>query len=215
MSDKTENNWNKEKFVKNTLNAFRKQAEERLSSLPPLNNLPFMVPRLRQLYFEMYYVTLIGLNNVSIIMQGVFLEALVKEIIYVNEEEEFKKPFGPAITHCEEQGYLEENNLKFLRKFKNKIRNVYQHIDIEKLSRGIKYPAQIIKFEDPEDVKKKIKKIRKEGMKPDTLIGYEELRPIGLIAKNMIEKKEALTLFKKVDEFARELSEKHFGSDLS
>ena len=96
-----------------------------------------MEPRLCQLYYEVYLVTLLGFPNMSLIMQGILLEALVKEIIFLNERSQFHGTFGAAINHCKEKGYIDEGDeFNYLFEFKDKIRNPYQHIDIEKVTDG-------------------------------------------------------------------------------
>lgn len=104
---------NPEKFLKGFISALQQSASENISKMPSLDNLPFMEPHLLALYHETYYMTLLGLHNVSIIMQGVLLEALVKEIIYNQERVEFQKPFGPAIHRCEKKDTLKPMTLDF------------------------------------------------------------------------------------------------------
>jgi hypothetical protein len=110
-----------------------------------------MEPHLLALYRETYFTTLLGFHNVSIIMQGVLLEALVKEIIYSREQADFQKPFGAAIKRCETEGYLDSDEIEFLTSFKDLIRNLYQHTDIKTLTRGKSVPGWKIRI-DKKDV---------------------------------------------------------------
>lgn len=133
--------WDPKGFTEGAIEAIRKRALLICNQMPPLNDLPHMEPRLLQLYHETYYTTLLGFHNVSIIMQGVLLEALVKEIIFENEKKDFKKAFGKAISHCDKKKYLDTEEIKFLTLFKDGIRNIYQHVDISALTRGMSIPG--------------------------------------------------------------------------
>lgn len=201
-----------EGFLKGFIQALQKSASENISKMPSLDNLPHMEPHLRALYHETYYVTLLGLHNVSIIMQGVLLEGLVKEVIYDKEKEDFQKPFGLAIDQCEKKGYLDAKEIGFLKDFKNEIRNIYQHVDVKELTKGIPVAGWLIKI-DKNDVAgsilKGINAVKEGRAGPPTPITYEKLRPVGHIIKESIDKRQSLPLFREVDKFVREMLSKY------
>lgn len=178
-----------------------------------LIDLPHMEPRLRQLYMETFTVTMLGFWNVSIIMQGVLLEALVKEIIFAKEKKDFQEPFGDAIKTCEDKSYLTKEEIKFLKQFKDKIRNIYQHVDIKKLAGKVMVPAWKIPIEREkagESLYKGVKEVMEGRAGKPKSIGYDEARAIGVIAKEKFDQKMALPLFNTVEKFVRELAAKHF-----
>jgi len=177
------------------------------------SDLPHMEPRLRQTYMDTFCVTMMGFWNVSIIMQGVLLETLVKEIIFAKEKKDFQRPFGDAINRCEKKGYLEAAEISFLKRFKDEIRNTYQHVDIKKIVGKEKVTAWRIPLEkgkEAESILKGIKKIHKKEFGHGELKGYEDVRAVGILIKGEKDKKLALPLFCQVEEFVRKLSEKHF-----
>jgi len=171
-----------------------------------------MEPHLRALYFETYIITMLGFDNASLIMQGVLLEALVKDYIFMKEGKDFEEEFGPAIKKCETCKYLNEEEIKFLRTFKNNIRNQYQHVDIKKISKGIKLKAWKIPIDNVLNVEKfheTLEKISRGEMKSQ-FVGYDELRPSGFLVKTVLDKKRALAQFLETDKFVRGFAEKYF-----
>ena len=129
--------WDGVLFMKYQIETIEQQWVENIrnSKFFQLNTteLPHMEPRLRQAYMDTFCITMMGFWNISIIMQGVLLETLVKEIIFAKEKKDFRGAFGDAIDRCEKKGYLEDTEISFLKRFKDEIRNPYQHIDIKKI----------------------------------------------------------------------------------
>jgi hypothetical protein len=100
---------------------------------------------LQQLLDDCYHTLLIGRYNASIVMMGVFLEALMKERIRLKTGLDFTKPYAECIdrlmgikrvrkkgVECIEKvgnGYLiEPKDIQFFRSFRNR-RNTYAHFD--------------------------------------------------------------------------------------
>jgi len=162
---------------------------------------------------ETFTVTMIGFWNISIIMQGVLLEALVKEIIFAKEKKDFQNPFGDAIKRCEEKCYLTRNELKFLKEFKDRIRNIYQHVDIKKLAGKGKVAAWQIPIDGErvaESLYKGVKKAMEGKAGKPKPIGYDRARAVGVIVKERIDQEMALPLFNTVEKFVRDLAAKYF-----
>jgi hypothetical protein len=208
--------WDGVRFLENCVEMIEQQWAENVQKTifwDSYVDLPHMEPRLRQIYMETYCITMMGFENVSIIMQGVLLETLVKEIIFEKEKKDFQKPFGDAIDRCKEKGYLTDVEIKFLRRFKNEIRNPYQHVDVKKIvgeskARGWWIPLE--KGKVGESLLKGIKKVKKREAGPGELVGYKDVRPVGTVIKGTIDKQRALPLFLHVEKFVRGLSTKHF-----
>ena len=205
--------------MKNQIEMIEQQGVEniRKSKFFQLNtsNIPHMEPRLMQAYMDTFCVTMMGFWNVSIIMQGILLETLVKEIIFAKEKKDFQNPFGPAIQRCADEGYLEDEEINFLKRFKDEIRNPYQHVDIKKIVGEKKIPTWIIPIEkgkEAELILKGIENFHKQKLGPSELKGYEDLRAVGIVLKGEKDRKLALPLFCQVEEFVRKISEKHFGA---
>jgi len=176
-------------------------------------DLPHMEPRLRHAFMDTFCVTMMGFWNLSIIMQGVLLEILVKEIIFAKEHQDFQRPFGDAIIRCEQRGYLDAKEISFLKDFKNQFRNPYQHSDIKQIAGNKKattWTIPIEKGKEAESILKGIEKVRKGEAGPGELKGYQDVRAVGTVIKIEIDKEQALPLFCKVEEFVRNLSIKHF-----
>jgi len=201
-----------EGYVDTIVKAVKLSASQNISQMPSLNDLPHMEPHLLALYRETHLVTLLSLHNVSIIMQGVLLEALVKEIIYDKEGVDFQQPLGPAIKRCEDRGYLDSDELSFLNDFKKNYRNTYQHGDIKKLSEGKTVQGWAIKI-NPNDVAgsilKGIEDVKQNRAGEPQSIGYNDFRPVGYVIKQAIDEGQSLPLFIEIDKFFRDMLEKY------
>jgi hypothetical protein len=117
---------------------------------PELPSNIILEPGLRSLYEDCYQTLLIGRYNASIVMMGVFLEALMKERIRLKTGKDFKKPYGECIdrlrgikrlrkgrTERLRDGYLiEPKDIAFLDRFRDKVRNTYAHFDEIKVVDG-------------------------------------------------------------------------------
>ncbi len=107
-------------------------------------------PGLKALYQDCYQTLLIGRYNASIVMMGVFLEALMKERIRLKTGKDFTKPYGQCIDRLmgfkrlkgriERAGdgcnLIASKDIIFLDRFRDRVRNVYAHFDEAKLVDG-------------------------------------------------------------------------------
>lgn len=124
-------------------------------------------PRLYFLYMDCYHTLLVGRYNASIVMMGVLVEAILKEIILLATGEEFKNELGPCLKKISDNGLMTNNEISFLKQFKNHIRNPYQHANDREILEGTKYP--VIPFK------------RKSGSSNDDLLHFLEKVNAGLI----------------------------------
>jgi hypothetical protein len=178
-----------------------------------LSNMPHMEPRLLQLYLQTYAITLFGYANVSLIMQGVMLEVLLKEIIFEYERKEFHGAFGTAIIHCDKKGYIEKKEIQYLTEFKDKIRNKYQHQDVEELTQGSSVKAYKIPLRKEDIAGHLVKSIQNvvEGVaEPPETITSGRIRPIDLIMKQAIDEKIYVLQYLQAAGFVKMMAEKHF-----
>lgn len=93
-----------------------------------------------------------------------------------------------------------------MKDFKDAVRNIYQHVDIKKLTQGMAVAGWRIKIDKNDVAGSLLRGIEavKEGLAaPPTPITYEELRAAGYIIKENIDKRRSLPLFKEVDNFVR------------
>ena len=196
------------------LESIRKKINENSDFLSlSLDNSPHMEPRLLQLFQQTYQITLLGFANVSLIMQGVMLETLLKEIIFEKERKEFHSPFGAAIKHCVQKGYLEEKEIQYLTEFKDKIRNRYQHQDIEELSQGSSVPAYKISLKKGDIAGSIVKGIQDalEGTAgPPEIIESGRIRAIDFIMKQAVDEEIYITQYLQAAWFVKMMARKHF-----
>jgi len=178
-----------------------------------LSILPHMEPRLKELYLQTYALTLFGFANVSLIMQGVMLEALLKEIIFEYERKEFHGAFGTAIKHCEKKGYIEEIEIQYLTEFKDKIRNRYQHQDVEELAQGSSVKAYKIPLQKDDMAGSLVKSIQNvvEGVaEPPETITSGRIRAIDFIMKQATDEKIYVIQYLQAAWFVKMMARKHF-----
>ena len=112
------------------IDTWKNHAEEIFPTLRPemwQSDLP--IPKLFFLYEDCYHTLLIGKYNASIIIMGVLLEALMKERIMLILGIEYTRPFDACLRVIEKNRLMNVDDICFLRKFKNEVRNPYQHAD--------------------------------------------------------------------------------------
>jgi hypothetical protein len=200
-------------FVESLITLSQKKAEKNSKFLQSIDNLPFMEPRLRSLYIETHAITLLGFANASIIIQGVLLEATLKEIIYSHEKRNFEGELGPAIKYCLKKGYIEQKDYDFCESFRKGYRNMYQHFDVEEQVEGSHVMGWQIKI-DKNDVAGSILRgiinIREGIAGAPTKITPNELRPVADIIKETRDKDIYIESFLNIAYFVRKMARKHF-----
>lgn len=103
-------------------------------------------PHLRDQFRDIWLNLLLKKSQAAIILMSVFAEALVKEIIFVQTDHRFRGEFGPAISHCERKGILTAREIRFLRRFKNDVRNMWLHQDLIEIAGELQFPYWEIQF---------------------------------------------------------------------
>ena len=222
MSDETQKIYlDKEKFVGNILRDRKNNLLENIDKLPN-EELPFMEPHLRALYFETYFLLAKGFYNASLVLMGILLENVIKEKLFMEgtKDEELEKiNFGVALNKI--KLFISDEEFKFLDDRKLRLRNPYAHYNKMKLSEGIYFPAWTI--ENPVQkliaLQERVNKgelteaqARQElikGVEPE-LMSSKEFRPISQIAKSEKEKSQVTDVFLEIDGFIREFAEKYF-----
>src|SRR3989344_2164921 len=209
----------KKKFIGLEIEDVRKKLESNLDKLPN-EELPFMEPHLRGLYFETYFLLANGFYNASLVLCGILLESIIKEKLFIDgtKDEDLEKiNFGVALNKI--KLFISDEEFKFLDDRKLRLRNPYAHYNKMKLSEGIYFPAWTI--ENPVQkliaLQERVNKgelteaqARQElikGVEPE-LMSSKEFRPISQIAKCEKEKSQVTDIFSKIDVFIREFTEK-------
>ena len=215
----------KEEFIKMHIETIKKSLSENLPKLPN-EELPFMEPHLRALYFEAYFLMAEGFYNAGLDICAILLEITVKEKLFmaeISDDELERLDFGDAIEKANSMKLLNDEELNFLDTKRRDLRNPYLHFNQIKLTKDIYFPTWKIPSEQitPKiiDLYNRVNKgelseadARKElikGIKPE-LMSSKEIRPIAITAKSEMEKQKAIPIFLEIDKFVREFSEKHF-----
>lgn len=214
----------KQKFIELEMENTRKKLEHNLDMLPN-EELPFMEPHLRGLYFETYFLLAYGFYNASLVLCGILLETLVKEKLFMNnifDKELEEMNFGQSIGKVKGLKILNGDELKFLEEKKKVIRNTYAHYNKMKLSQGIYFPVWKVeniveklialngKVKRGEITESEVRQELIRDSKPE-LMSSKEFRPIAHIAKSKLEEDGfALSMFLEIDKFIRKFAEVHF-----
>src|SRR3989338_9644337 len=137
----------KNKLIEIELENVKKIMSERLDKLPN-NELPFMEPHLRALYFETYFLIAKGFNNASLVLMGILLENIIKEKLFMEgiKDEELEK-INYWTTLNKVKSFISDKEFKFLDDRKLRLRNPYAHYNKMKLSEGIYFPVWKIPIE--------------------------------------------------------------------
>jgi len=201
---------------------FKKEREyivNRMKRLPSEDLSVYAEPRIRKLYHETYFLVSLGMHNASIVMCGVLLEALLKEVIFHKKNKELsdyvgerKADFGNAINFCKRERYVTRNEEEWLVYVKNEIRNKYLHSNVGSIAKGIVFEVWPIPHKDAKELLTVIQDIRSGKIKlpPPKLMTGDDFRPIADIAKGQIDTERSLPLFLEVERFVREMVKRHF-----
>lgn len=214
---------NKEEKIKIELEQTKNNLSKNFDKLPE-EELPFMEPHLRSLYYQIYYLLAYGFYNASIVLVGIFLESITKEILFINgvtDAELESMEFGPAILECKKRNLLLPEEIIFLFDKKDKIRNPYLHNNQINLTKG-KY-FDIYKISKPVERLINLDKMVKDGKlteqqaRGELISGLNpeqrdstSLRPLAQVARTQEEEKKAFSIFLDVDKFIRKLAIKYF-----
>lgn len=214
----------KEKLIESELERTKDIMSKMLDKLPN-EELPFMEPHLRSLYFETYFLLAEGFYNASLVLCGILLENLVKEKLFMegikDEELEGNLTFGSAIKKCGEMKLLTDGELKFLEDRKLKLRNPYAHYNKMKLSQGVYFPVgkidnfigKIIPILERVNKGELTEGGARQELFKDVKLepkSSEEYRFIAQIVKSEIDKEQAIPIFLEIDKFIRDFAEKYF-----
>ncbi len=194
---------------------WKKNAEEIFPLLrPPLRQNDLADLRLFFLYEDCYHTLLIGKYNASIVLMGVLLEALMKERIWLKLGTYFRGAYGDCLEKIEKKRLMDVKDIYFLRKFKDKVRNPYQHAD----------DAQIVKDVGPMEVfpvlidvsksvdlqlKQAIENARAGKLKPELISATDPI--VRDFVKREYDRKQAVGLFNRVYDFLLDANMKYFG----
>lgn len=216
----------KDILVENIIKEAKSSLLKILDKLPN-EEIPFMEPHLRALYFQTYFLLAEGSYNPSLVLCGILLENILKEKLFlhgVSDVELENMNFGQAIDRAEKMKLLKEEELNFFKTKKDTLRNPYAHYNKMKLSQGIYYPMWKIPSKDivqklielDQKVKKgEINEVQAQhelikGIQPE-LMSSEEFLPLAHLIKTNLEKDGfALSIFLDLDKFVRKFAEDYF-----
>ena len=179
---------------------------------PELNQADLPNIRLFLLYEDCYHTLLIGRYNASIVLMGVLLEALMKERIMVKLGIDFTEPYGACLKKIEDEKMMRKEDIKFLRDFKDMIRNPYQHADESKILQGVFIPVFPLQFVDKlslEKLEQVLKNIKSGKLKPK-LLHAADIPAIRSITKQEIDRRKAVNLFNQVYDFLQVAQIRYF-----
>lgn len=178
---------------------------------PPLNSSFIIMPRVYNLYLDCYHSLLIGRHTASIILMGVLLEALMKERIELKLGvylEGSKGTYEQCLRVIEKDKLMDDNDLKFLRDFKEKIRNPHQHSDEKKIAEGVSVGVLAVRL-DAKDMEKAAKEVTSGVLKFDQQPA-SELPPLRQFAQQEVDQELAIPLFNDVCSFLIRAKNKYF-----
>ncbi len=183
---------------------------------PELPNNVMLEHGLKELLQDCYQTLLIGRYNASIVMMGIFLEALMKERIRLKTGKDYTKDYGKCIDKAmgiERSGkgkikslshgsLIESNDVRFLDKFRRTVRNTYTHFDETKVVDGRIIKAWEIPVEDIANILKFdaiMKEIKTGERKP--LLLHATHPALRSVSKMYTDRMTAISLFNAVYDF--------------
>jgi len=192
---------------------WKRNAEELFPLLrPPIDQADFGNPRLFFLYEDCYYTLLIGRYNASIVLMGVLLEALMKERIFLKLGIDFHRPYGDCLKKIENEKLMEVRDIQFLRKFKDQVRNLYQHADESRILHRVFAPVWPLEFKGDlslEKLSQVMENVKSGRLKPKYL-PIADIPPFRPLIKLAYDRKRAMQLFNQIYDFLLAAKIKYF-----
>lgn len=192
---------------------WRKNAEDVFALIrPPIYQDELANYRLFSLYEDCYFNLLIGKYNAAIVLMGVLLEAIMKERIHLKTGKDFRGSYGNCLKAIEERKLMQARDVWFLKKFKNEIRNSYQHSDESRILRDVFIPVWPLQFEGGITLKKlesALQSIKSGELKPKILPVADE-PAFRSIVKVEFDRIHAIDLFNQVYDFLLDSKIKYF-----
>lgn len=161
-------------------------------------------PRIKKTYKQTYMITLIGLDRASLILQGILLEQVVRELYYVVNGEESDMNFHNTLGSLKDE--ISEKNYRYIDDFKDEIRNNWVHDDKEDIAKNITLKGKEINF-DPENTEELLDEVKDAKNELTDEFSIESHRFIGDIIMNKRDRS-AILLYPSTDKVVSELAEK-------
>lgn len=150
--------------------------------------------------FGHYISGILVLNN--------YVEALAKEIIFINEGRRSHKSFGPTIDLLKSKKYISEEDADRLSDFKNDTRNPYTHGDASQILQKIYTPIREIVTTDPDSSYLScLMKESKENIRYINMADAPNTAFVGMY--NSTIKKQAIDAYNDVVDIARDFTMKY------
>jgi hypothetical protein len=179
----------------------KEYAVDRAKLLPPFPQMPYAVA---SLYGEIITCIIFGVYGAAITLSGIFVEFVLKHCTYIREAggyanydpkhwDEFEQiTFGPAIRRAAKAGLLNEAQISDLNRFKDVVRNPYNHYNIRKITASVVWDkVQVVKLDTGAVDEKRI------AAKDDPVIQAQ--------AKPLVDQSQVLRIFGFADAVTRAL----------
>jgi len=190
-----------------------KNAEDLFPLLrPPLYIHDLPNPRLFFLYEDCYHTLLVGRYNASIVLMGVLLEALMKGRIWLKLGIDFRRAYGACLKKIRDERLMNVKDIQFLSRFKDEVRNPYQHADELQIVQGLGFvrvwPIELKKKDTLQSLERSLKNIKSGRLKPQLLPA--DSPAIRTMVKQEYDRKHAINLFNKVYDFLLTANARYF-----
>jgi hypothetical protein len=206
------------RFLGNLFDSMEDSGLENLPDMPKRDlykGIDFKLePRILKHYRQTYIATTLGFGRISLIMQGVLLEMVLKEYFTAEtgKTDEEYWTFGSVLNDFERENnerdepLIPEEKMDYLWDFKDEIRDNWTHDNIGKVAGEKKVNARAIEIDPSEDIGDQIKEAKSKPL--DQEMGFDDGRFFGDLFMAKEEKNIYLERFKEVDEFIRWISPK-------
>lgn len=178
----------------------RSNAEIQINLLPEFPDIG--TPSVQTLYQEIQECILMGLNGAAITLSGILVEfalkvAIIRKESSVNNQIELwdfveTLDFGKSISKAKELRIIDENKANKLTRFKDDVRNPYNHYNLKKITRG--FTAGKTKVVDI-----------KTGKFEEKDLTAEENPQIWFVAKSFVDRKRVIEVFVFADSVVKDL----------
>ncbi len=175
----------------NSFLAKKDEIIDRMRQLPLINDRIHLEAENKSLYYETISNFWFGNFNASICMLSIFIESFLKEIWFYKKKEHYEAELENLINDCHSQGFIGDQEKKYLQELREFIRNNYVHSNLHKIIPEVVVPAYMISLKGEHPPKptyltaENLPALR-SIMKPD--IDKEKARKLIIEAVKLVEK---------------------------
>lgn len=189
--------------AKNEIEALLADTERRLHGTSPalyLHQVPDLHGHLATAIEEAWFCIATGRHNAGIILLGVFVEAVLQEVLWVHRYEVFRGELASLASYLRHERLVDSKLLHFVDEFRIQIRNRWQHQKDHEIVEGQPVMGALISVDQTRVAESLIEAVKEvtEGTRPMSRMTTREHPALRSVIKMQMDQSISIPLFNAV-----------------